>query len=129
MGALMNPNLNAFLTSVRALLLVLGGLLAEHGLEHSTYYSWIMIGAGSIMIVGPAVWGVWSSFSNWRKASAVGVAAGINMTIQGKAVTEGGEVISKFSADAQDTPPKPVTVASAAEIVANFAPTTPPAKA
>ena len=120
----MNPNLNAFLTSVRTLLLVAGGLLAEHGLEHSTYYSWIMIGAGSVMVVGPAIWGVWSSLINWHKAAAVGVAAGIAMTVQGKAVTESGEVISKFSADTSDTPPKAVTVASAAEIVANFAPPT-----
>ena len=118
----MNPNLNAFLTSVRALLLVIGGLLAEHGLEHSSYYSWVMIGAGSILVIGPAVWGVWSSIYNWHKAAAVGVAAGVNMTVAGKALAEDGSIISAFSGDNNATPPKPVTVATATEIVKDFAP-------
>lgn len=117
----MNRNLNAFLTSVRALLLVLGGLLAEHGLEHSTYYSWVMIGAGAVMVVGPAIWGVWSSIVNWHKAAAVGVQAGINLTVSGNAVTDSGQVISR-NASADATPPKMVTVATASEIVKDFAP-------
>lgn len=121
----MNPNLNAFLAQVRVFLLLIGGFMVEQGFDHTTAYKWIMVAAGSIVVLGNAVWALWSSYANWRKASAVGVAAGINMTVQGKAVTESGEVISKFSAEASDTPPKPVTVASAAEIVANFAP--PPA--
>lgn len=122
----MNPNLNAFLTSVRALLLVLGGLLAEHGLEHSTAYSYVMIGAGSIMVIGPAIWGVWSSFANWRKASAVGVQAGINLTVSGKALASDGKTV--VSENNGTTPPLAVTVATAAEIVKDFAPSTPPAK-
>lgn len=119
----MNPNLNAFLTSVRALLMVIGTLMAEQGLDHTSAYKYIMLVAGSLMVVGPAVWGVWSSFSNWRKASAVGVAAGINMTVAGKAVDHEGNAISAFS-QAAETPPKAVTVASAADIVKEFAPPT-----
>lgn len=125
----MNPNLNALLSSIRVLLITIGGVMATKGLENTGAYFWVMTAAGSTMVVGPAVWGVWSAFATWRKASAVGVAAGINMTIQGKAVAEDGTVISKFGADADATPPKPVTEASGAEIVAKFAPTTPPAKA
>lgn len=118
----MNPNLNALLTAVRTLLLVVGGIMAKEGFEHSTIYSVVMILSGSIMVLGPAVWGVWSSFSNWRKASAVGVAAGINMTIRGKALAEDGTtVVSAFDGA---TPPKPVTIATAAEIVKDFAPPT-----
>jgi hypothetical protein len=120
----MNPNLNAFLTSVRALLLVVGGLLAEHGLEHSTYYSWVMIGAGSVLVIGPAIWGVWSSLVNWRKAAAIGVQAGINLTVSGRAVTDDGKVISQFSSHTDATPPKLVTRSSAQEIIDTFGPRT-----
>jgi len=119
----MNPNLNAFLSSVRALLLVIGGLLAEHGLEHSTYYSDVMIAAGSIMVVGPAIWGVWSSITNWHKAAAVGAQSGINMVLSGKALAADGKtLITQIGPDS--TPVKPVTVATAAEIVKDFAPPT-----
>lgn len=117
----MNPNLNAFLAQLRIVLIVFGSILAEQGLDHSAIYKWVMFGAGSVVVLGNALWALWASFSNWRKASAIGVAAGINMTAQGKAVTDDGQPISAFSSEAV-TPPKAVTIASAAEIVANFAP-------
>lgn len=119
----MNPNLNAFLSQLRIVLVIIGSLMAEQGFDHTTIYRWLMIISGSIVVLGNALWALWSSYINWRKASAVGVAAGINMTVQGKALTESGQPISAFS-PAADTPPKPVTVASAADIVANFAPPT-----
>jgi hypothetical protein len=122
----MNPNLNAFLSSVRALLLVIGGLLAEHGLEHSTAYSYIMIAAGSILVVGPAIWGVWSAFDNWHKAAAIGTQSGINLVLSGKALAADGKtLISQLGPNS--TPVKPVTVETATEIVKDFAPATPPA--
>lgn len=123
----MNPALNAFLSNVRILLVLVGGTMVELGLDHLPEYKWIMIASGSVVVLGNAVWAAYSSFVNWRKASAVGVAAGINMTIQGKALDSAGAPISAFS-PAAETPPKPVTVESAAEIVANFAPSTPPTK-
>lgn len=119
----MNPNLNAFLTQLKLFLIVIGTLLAEQGFDHTAVYKWIMVASGSVLIVGNAAWALWASYSNWRKASAVGVAAGINMTVQGKAITDDGHPIAAFSPDAA-TPPKAVTVASAKEIVANFAPPT-----
>lgn len=122
----MNPNLNAFLASVRSFLLILGGLMVEQGLDHTTIYKYLLLAAGSVVVVGNGAWAVWSSYSNWRKASAVGVAAGVNMAVQGKAVADDGTVISKFNGEG--TPPKPVTVATAAQIVKDFAPTEPIAK-
>ncbi|HCE07483.1 MAG TPA: hypothetical protein DEQ40_02565 [Oxalobacteraceae bacterium] len=123
----MNPNLNAFLSSVRALLLVIGGLLAEHGLEHSTAYSYIMISAGSILVVGNALWALWASFDSWWKAAAIGTQSGINLVLSGKALAADGKtLISQIGPES--TPVKPVTVATAAEIVKDFAPATAPAK-
>jgi hypothetical protein len=123
----MNPNLNAFLTSVRALLLVIGGLLAEHGLEHSSYYSWVMVGAGSILVIGPAIWGVWSSLDNWWKAASIGTQSGINLVLSGKALASDGKtLISQLGPDT--TPVKAVTIETAKEIVKDFAPAVHPEK-
>ena len=123
----MNPALNAFLSNVRILLVILGGLMVELGIDHLPEYKWIMIAAGSITVLGNAVWAAWSSFMNWRKAAAVGVAAGINLTVQGKALAADG--VSVVSANDGSTPPLPVTIATAAEIVKEFAPDAYPAKA
>lgn len=123
----MNPNLNAFLTQLKLFLVLIGGLMAEQGLDHTTAYKWVMLVAGSCVALGSSAWALWASFANWRKAAAVGVQAGINLTTSGQAVDHDGKVISSFAPGA--TPPMPVTVASAAEIIKNFAPVTPPAKA
>lgn len=123
----MNPNLNATLSSIRVLLIVLGSVLADQGLGHTEVYKWIMIASGAVMVVGPAVWAVWSSISNWHKAAAVGVAAGVNMALQGKALAaDGVTVVLKNDGS---TPPKPFTVATATEVVKDFAPAAPIAKA
>lgn len=116
----MNPNFNAFLTQLKLFLIVIGTLLAEQGLDHTTAYKWIMLASGSVIVIGNAGWALWSSYSNWRKAAAVGAQATLNMMASGKAVDQEGNFISKFSPDA--VPPKPITVASATEIVKNFAP-------
>jgi len=124
----MNPNLNAFLTQLKLFLVLVGGLMAEQGYDHTTAYKWVMLASGSCIALGSSAWALWASFANWRKAAAVGVAAGINLTVAGKAVTDDGKVISQF-ATPDATPPKPVTVETAAQIVKDFAPATPPAKA
>lgn len=124
-----DPNIDGVLSSIRALLVALGAWMATSGFEHTGAYADVMLASGGVMVVGPAVWGVWVAVQralNGRKAMAVGVAAGINMTVQGKALDSNGAPISAFSA-AADTPPKPVTVASAADIVAAFAPSQAPA--
>lgn len=116
---------NALLSSVRSFLLIVGSLLAAHGLASSGIYFWVQLVSGSIVAVGMAAWGVYSAFMNWRKASAIGVASGINLTVAGKALAADGSVVTKNDGT---TPPKPVTLTTAAEIVAAFAPTAPPSK-
>lgn len=122
----MNPNLNAFLTQLKLFLIVMGTLLAEQGMDHTTVYKWIMFAAGAVLVVGNAAWALWASYENWRKAAAVGVQAGINLTASGKALAEDGETV--VSVNNGSTPPKPVTVETAAQIVKDFAPATPIAK-
>jgi hypothetical protein len=115
-----DPNINGILASIRILLITIGGVMAGDGLTNTTAYHWVMIGAGSIMVVGPAIWGVYSSFVNFRRARAVGVQAGINMAVQGKALASDGSVISHFGPDA--TPSKDVTLKSSDEIITKFGP-------
>lgn len=116
----MNPNLNATLTAIRALLMAIGGVLLDKGLGNTAAYFWIETIAGSLFVIGPGIWGVYSSIVNWRKAAAVGSQATLNMVAAGKAVDQQGEPISQFSPDA--TPPKAVTVASVTAIVRDFGP-------
>ena len=128
----MNPNeasINALLSSVRSFLLVVSPLLAAHGLASSGLYEWVQIIAGSIVTVGMAAWGIWVAISNVikkRQAVAVGVAAGINLTIAGKALAANGITVVK--ANDGTTPPLPVTQTTAAAIVRDFAPAVPPSK-
>ena len=121
-----NANVDALFSSIRSLLIVLGTILAGYGMTNTGWYFWIEAGAGSIMVIGPAAWGVYVAFTNLlkqRKAVAVGVQSGINLVATGNALAADGAVISVNSGM---TPPKPVTIKSAQEIVRNFAPSTPP---
>ena len=122
----MDPKVTAMFSSLRNLLMVAIGILATLGLTASPEYKWTMIAAGAVGVVGPAIWDFWATIKSLLTAQAVGAAAGITMTVQGKALAEDGKVISKFSAAADATPPKAVTVASATEIVKNFGPETTP---
>ena len=115
-----DPNINGILASMRILLLTIGGVMATKGLENTGAYFWIMTAAGGIMAVGSAAWGVYSSFVNFRRARAVGVQAGINMTVQGKALAEDGSVVSHVGPDT--TPVKPVTLATSDKIIEDFGP-------
>jgi len=115
-----DPNINGILASIRILLITVGGVMATKGLENTGAYFWVMTAAGSIMVVGPAVWGVYSSFVNFRRARAVGVQAGINMAVQGKALASDGSVISHVGPDT--TPALDVTLATSDEIINKFGP-------
>lgn len=114
-----NANLNATLSALRYLLVVLGGILAQQGLSQTPEYKYVMLASGSIMIIGPAVWGVWAALVNWHRATAVGVQAGINLTVSGHALDTNGAVVG---ANDGTTPPLPVTLATAAKIVTDFGP-------
>lgn len=128
----MNPNITAsfmaMVKQIQFLLMIAGAVMVHLGMDHGNTYKYVMEASGSIIIVATGAWGFWCSFQNFWKSIAIGAQAGINMTVAGKAVTEDGSVISKFSAEADATPPKLVTQKSGAEIVAQFAPATAPAK-
>lgn len=115
-----NPSLNALLVSISNLLKLGGVALASKGLISPGIASDLEIWSGVILVVGPLVWDVWNAIQGLRKGKAVGVQAGINLTASGQAVDSQGAPISRFAADA--TPPKPVTLESAAEIVKTYGP-------
>lgn len=81
-----DANLNSIFSAIRSLLIVAGTALAAHGLGGSHLYDWIQMGAGSTMVVGPAVWGVISAVQNYRKKKAAlvqGVNAGMALAASG----------------------------------------------
>jgi len=118
----MPPVLAMVLAAFRSLLIATGGVLAALHWDHSETYKWLIEAAAGVMIVGPAVWAMWNAGFKFYKLMAAAVQAGINLTISGQAVDSSGNPVSKFASDA--SPPKPVTVESATQIVANFAPPT-----
>jgi len=116
----MNPKILAVFVAARGVCIAVGaGMMAlNYGDTHA--YSVVMQVAGSIMVVGPILWGIFEKLVVFGRALAVAVQAGINLTLSGRTVDDAGHPISQFSPGA--TPPKQVTVASAAEIVKDFAP-------
>lgn len=124
----MNPQMNQFFSALRVLLIAVGAIMAKEGWEHTTIYSYVMIASGAVMVVGPAIWGVWSAGANWWKAAAIGTQSGINLVLSGKALAADGKtLVSQIGTGT--TPAKPVTIETTKEIVQDMAPTKPPAKA
>lgn len=122
----MDPRVTAMFSSLRNLLMVCSGILATLGLTASPAYKWLMISAGAVGVIGPAIWDFAATIKALLTAQAVGAQAGINMTVARQALAQDGTVISKLSADPSATPPKLVTLATAPEIVKNFGPATTP---
>ena len=120
MNTNVNPALQSLLVSLRIFLLVLGTWMAHDHIGSPGLYHGVLAASGVVVDLGTAAWGVYASFQNFRKALAVGAQAGINLTISGRAVDEEGKPISSLDPDA--TPPRPVTLTSAAQIVKNFGP-------
>lgn len=116
----------ALFSAISNLCKVLGVLLGAHGLADSGTAFWVQLVGGSIMVIGPAVWDVWSQIRALARTKAVGVQAGINLTVSGKALASDGATL--VSHNDGTTPPLPVTEATAAQIVKDFAPTAVPAK-
>ena len=110
----------SMLKQAQFLLIAVGAVMIHLGLDHGEAYKIITVAAGSGMVVGTAAWGLWSSYQNFRKASAIGVQAGINLTVSGKALAADGHTV--VSENDGTTPPLPVTLASAAQIVSSFGP-------
>lgn len=108
------------LSAARTLLIAVGAILAAHGAANSTAYSWVEGGAGALLILGPAIWGVWAHLADIFQAQATGAAAGINMVASGGALDINGKLMP-----AAATPPAPVTIESAKQIVADYGQPTP----
>lgn len=104
------------LSAVRYLLMFAGGVLAAKGYIKNADVDGLVT---AILIVAPPVW-AW--FDNQIKARrvAVGVQAGINMTVAGNALAADG--VTVVSRNDGSTPPLPVTQATASQIVADFGP-------
>lgn len=122
----MDPKVTAMFSSLRNLLMVASGILATLGLTASPAYKWLMIGAGAVGVVGPAIWDFAATIKALLTAQAVGAQAGIKMTLAGKAEDKNGNMIPLDQATASATPPKDVTLASAPAIVKNYGPTEAP---
>lgn len=116
----MNPKILAVFAAGRGLCIAAGAAMVALNLGDTHTYKIVMQVAGSIMVVGPILWAVVEKLVTFGRALAAAVQAGIDLTLSGKAVDSQGEPISRFSPDA--TPPKQVTVASATEIIKDFAP-------
>lgn len=65
----MDPSLQPILSAVRSLLIVAGTFLAAHGYAHGGED--LQLAAGAIMVVGPALWGVYSAISHYRTTHAL----------------------------------------------------------
>jgi hypothetical protein len=115
-----DPNFNAVLTQVQALLICVGTVMAKAGFENTSSYKWVMLGSGSIVAVGSALWGVYNALVNLRRARAVGVQASLNMVQAGKALTSDGQIVTQIGPDT--TPFKPATLQTSDQIVADFGP-------
>lgn len=122
-----DPNVQAVLSQIRAVLVFAGGIMASLGYANTSAYHLIMIASGAVVAGGSAIWGLYTALVTLRKARAVGVQAGINLATSGQAIDSQGNIISKFAPGA--TPPKQVTLQTSDQIVKDFAPTAPIAKA
>lgn len=117
-------------TALRIFLLSIGAAMLDHGFTaKSNAYTTVTIAAGLVTTIGPAAWGVYAAFTNARRARrarAVAVQAGVNLVTSGAALSDDGRLLSVTHPTGSSTPPKPVTEATAAQIVRNFAPTETP---
>ena len=118
-----SASMNGVWSSLRALLIALGGALVTGGIITTTSkaYMMIMFASGAVLVIGPAIWGVYTSVMrviNNRKKVVTAMNATLNLVASGKALDASGSVIPY--AVAGSTPPKAVTETSAPEIVKNF---------
>lgn len=116
----MNPNILAVAAALRGVLIAAGALLVGLNLGSTHTYALVMQASGAVMVVIPLAWSLFTYLVTLKQAIAAAVQAGINLTLSGKAVDHAGNPISKFAPDA--SPPKDVTVTSAAQIVKDYAP-------
>ncbi len=107
-------------SALRTAILSVGGACAGYGLFSQNA---VVLIASLAPTAAAALWSVWAAVQKVRQkkvAEAVGVQAGINLVTSGQALTIAGALLTVANPDM--TPPRPVTLQSAAEIVKNFAP-------
>lgn len=107
-------------SALRAVIIAVGGGLVSYGLASK---STVTIAASLAPTIAASLWGLYVAFERARQkqqAQAVGVAAGINLVMAGKAVTDSGKLLLVSAPGS--TPPKAVTLQSADQIVKDFAP-------
>lgn len=110
-----DASVTAIFSSVRSLLIVLGTMLAGKGMTDTGLYFWVETIAGSIMVVGPAAWGVYNAITTFienRKKVTQAVQAGVNLAVTGNA-------LMRNTGNGMATP-VPVTTASAKAIIKEF---------
>lgn len=110
-----------FITSLRYIISVGTAWAAGKGYITQDAVNAILAG---VLIVGPALWGMLDNYlmKHQRVArEAAAVQAGIELVTQGKALAADGTTIV-VAHDPGSTPPKPVTVQTAQEIIKDFAP-------
>lgn len=59
-----DQSLQPIFSALRYLLVTVGGILAANGFAQGGQY--VQIVAGAVIVVGPAAWGVWTAFKNYR---------------------------------------------------------------
>lgn len=118
-----DPHLLGLLFAISNLLKLIGAWMIANGFGDGPAYRDIMLASGAVLIIGPGIGDVVVAIANMRRARAQGVSAGVEMTVRGAAEDADGNPISAVIADANSTPPKPVTLASADKIVKDFGPT------
>lgn len=100
-------------SAVRALLITVGSALAANGYGDSHVYKIVELAAGTVMIVGPAAWGVWTAFQNTRKKKEL-VTTAVNAE-RTRAAVEADPVRTTEAGT-----PLPATPAEAHDIVKTF---------
>jgi hypothetical protein len=109
-----------FMTSARYLIFLAGNWLATHNYISDSSVNTMV---SAVLILGPLAW---AYLNNWLKnhkgaaENAAAVQAGIELVTQGKALASDGSTL--VSVNSGMTPPKPVTVETAKEIIRDFAP-------
>jgi hypothetical protein len=116
----MNPNVLAFFSALRGVLIAVGAAMVSLNMGQTHYYGLVMQASGLVMVVGPLLWAVFEKLVTLKKTLAAAVQAGIDLVMSGEAVDKEGKPISSLDPDA--APPRQVTVASAAQIIKDLAP-------
>jgi len=117
-------SIDAALSATRTVLVLIGGVMAAHGYGGTTTYTVLELIIGSIMVVGPGLWGMWVAWTNLiNKRREAAQAATATATMMSKGLALGADGKTLIAANDGVTPPKPFTSDSAAATVAKFGPT------